>query len=157
MNPLCSHYPWSLINEQCPTCEKSKCTHYPWSLIDDTCKDCEEVNPYSSFYCNRCNTYTKHTNFSKHILCCEKCNNQKGQLLFTNSDNVSPYGLVPLNQKCLGCNTNKVAFMGAKFNYNFNGMSFMCIDNYRPLCGDCHDLICIRHVHNCCNRGRAKL
>lgn len=158
MENTCNHYPWSAVNEPCPNCEQKECNHYPWSSINEQCPQCgnHNHNHKETFYCVMCNKYTKHISICHNVLTCEKCDTTKINIYFSNTHNqpniyMTPYNNISsIGRKCPNCNIHNIKYMVARFTYTTNGLTYKCIDTNRPMCENCHHLVCEDITHSSC-------
>jgi hypothetical protein len=144
----------------------TQCKHYPWVLIDDDCPNCEKYSfdkASNTFYCLHCHEYTRHRVKYTKFLSCIACNNvRKIALLHNSGENqgqflfVAPHGeLVPFNKslykKCTNCDgTQSVEYWHAYFYCGIQGANGVCVDVNRPLCTRCHLRICNKKTHELC-------
>jgi hypothetical protein len=159
MEHKCIHYPWSAIDDTCPDCDKkTKCHHYPWTMIGDICNDCENANTNfdsNSFFCNKCDGYTKHITKYTNIFSCVKCNDSKFFFPINNSMILVRHDTINdmYNQTCKNCfrNNNFIQYTKATFHCNINSNDNICMDTNRPLCKRCHELVCCLDTHFHCS------
>lgn len=144
----------------------SQCKHYPWVLIDDDCPNCESYRfkkDSNSFYCITCNNFTRHRKKYTNEISCVICNNIKRCVmlydpkennrnsLFILPNNNNTYNNFMINKKCANCDEgNYIEYTNASFYCTIDGINNTCIDINRPMCVDCHLKICNKKIHNFC-------
>ena len=150
------------------TYDYSKCTHYPWMLIDEDCPNCESYSckkDNNSFYCMVCDDFTRHSKKYANTISCTGCNNIKRCVVLQNPNEdvnckqsifILPYNhIIPnehmLNQKCKNCNGQDIVeYIRAYFYCTIDGINNGCIDINRPLCNKCHLRLCNKKTHKFC-------
>lgn len=148
--------------------DHTKCKHYPWVLIDEDCPNCEEYQfnkASNKFYCIPCRDYTKHREkYSTHYLSCLSCDSlRKCTKLYNPGKNnepfllVAPHGeIVPtdrsIGSRCKNCEevVGKVEYLYAYFHCGIKNINTICVDMNRPLCTKCHLILCNKKIHDLC-------